>query len=111
MAITAATLIQSKTAETAQTTQYTSTNVKTRIEKFTATNTGSTGATISVNLVPSGGTVAATNLIVSAKALSPGETYTFPEVVGHVLTEGAFISTIVSASATITIRASGIIIT
>lgn len=111
MAITASVLIPSKAAETAQTTQYTSTNCKTRVEKFTATNTGASTATISINLIPSGNTASASNLIVSAKAIAPGETYIFPEIVGHTLNVGEYISTITSATSTITIKASGILIT
>jgi hypothetical protein len=46
-------------------------------------------------------------LVVKTKTLQPSETYTFPEVVGHVLAPSGFISTIASAGAAISIRASG----
>ena len=51
MAVSTKVLIAAKTAENAQTTQYTATNVTTIIDKFTATNYSGTAATISVNLV------------------------------------------------------------
>jgi hypothetical protein len=46
-------------------------------------------------------------LIVKTKTLQPAETYTFPEIVGQILSPGAFISTIASAATSINIRASG----
>jgi hypothetical protein len=107
MTVTSTVLIPSKTAEVVDTTQYTSANLTTIIDKFTAVNTSTTAAaTISVNLVTSGESVSDSNIMVKTKNLQPLETYTFPEVVGHVLLSGGFISTATSA-ATITIRASG----
>lgn len=106
MAVTPRVLISAKTMEAAQTTQYTATSVKTIIDKFTATNTSSANATISVNLVASGGTAGTTNLIVDARVIGENETYTFPELVGHALETGGFISTTGTATA-LTIRASG----
>ena len=100
-------LIPAKNAESTQTTQYTSTNVTTIIDKFTATNTSANNVTISVNLVTSGGSAGVTNLIVDSRAIAPDETYTFPELVGQVLEPGGFISTIASAATSLTIRASG----
>lgn len=101
------TLIASKQAENAQTTQYTATNCKTIIDKFTATNTSANNVTISVNLVTVGGSAGVTNLIVDSRAIAPDETYTFPELVGQVLEPGGFISTIASAATSLTIRANG----
>ena len=110
MTVTATVLIPSKSAETAQTTQYTAVAGTTIIDKFTAVNTGATAYTISVNLVTSGGTAGITNLITQTKTLQPTEVYTFPEIVGHILTGGSFISTIANNTA-ITIRSSGRIVT
>lgn len=99
-------LIDSKQMEAAQTTQYTATNCTTIIDKFTATNTSAANALISVNLVASGGSAGATNLIVDSQAIAPDQTYTFPELVGQVLAPGGFISTTGTATS-LTIRASG----
>lgn len=106
MAVSSKVLIPSKLAEIAQTTQYTATNVKATIDKFTATNTDTADATLSVNLVAASGTPGAGNLIVDTRTIAPGETYTCPELVGHNLEIGGFISTATSANV-ITIRASG----
>ena len=107
MSVTAKVLIPAKTAEDVQSTQYTATNVTAIIDKFTATNYGATAAAISVNLVTAATPASAENLIVKTKTLQPSETYTFPEIVGHVLGPNGFISTLASAVLTINIRASG----
>lgn len=107
MAVTVAVIIPPKVAENTQFTQYTSTGLTTLIDKFTATNYSANPASLSINLVKSGGAAADDNLIVKAKTLQAGETYTFPEIVGAALATGDFISTLSSAATAITIRASG----
>lgn len=107
MAVINTVLIPAKIAENAQTTQYTSTNVSTIIDKFTATNYSATAATLSINLVTSAGTAGNDNLVVKTKTLQPSETYTFPELIGHVLASGGFISTLAGTATAINIRSSG----
>lgn len=107
MTVTVKVLIPAKTAEDAQTKQYTATGVTTIIDKFTATNYNTAAATISVNLVTAAGTAGNQNLITKTKTLQPSEVYTFPEIVGQVLASGGFISTIAGTAGTINIRASG----
>lgn len=108
MTVSAKALFEAVQASNAQVTQYTApTGIRTIIDKFTGTNTTGAAATLTVNLVILAGAAAATNTIVSAKTLQPGECYTFPEVVGHVLNPGDFISTIAGTAAAITIRSSG----
>ena len=107
MATQVAVLIAAKQAENVQTTQYTSTGVKTIIDKFTGTNTSAAAATLSINLIPSAGVAGNGNLIVKTKSLLPGETYIFPEIVGQVLDVNGFISTIAGAAGAITITAHG----
>ena len=110
MTVSVQVLIAAKTAENSQTTQYTSTGVTTIIDKFTATNYSSSPATISVNLVTSGGSAGNANLITKSKTLLASEVYTFPELVGQVLAAGGFISTIAGTASAINIRASGRVI-
>lgn len=107
MTVTIKNLIPRKQAENAQTSQYTATNCKTIIDKFTATNTTAGAVTLSVNLVAAAGAAGAANLVVSAKSIAAGECYTFPELVGQTLEPGGFISTIASAATSLTISASG----
>lgn len=105
--VTAKVLIAPKQAENTQTAQYTATDVVTLIDKFTATNTSAATATLSVNLVTSGDSAGDENLIVKTRSIAAGETYIFPEIVGQVLEDGDYLSTIASASSSITIRCSG----
>jgi hypothetical protein len=107
MSVSISNIIPAKIAEASQTTQYTSTGVQTIIDKFTATNYSASAATLSVNLVASAGSAGDSNLIVKTKTLQPAETYTFPELVGHVLPVGGFVSTIAGTATSINIRASG----
>lgn len=107
MSVTAKPLIGSKQAETASTMQYTATGVSAIIDKFTATNTSAANATLSIFLVPAAGTAGDANAIVKTKTLQALETYTFPEIVGHILAPGSFLSTQASVASAITIRMSG----
>ncbi len=107
MAVSISNIIPAKTAENSQTTQYTSTGVQTIIDKFTATNYSATAATLSVNVVAPLDNPGNANLIVKTVTIQPGQTYLFPELVGQVLTPGAYVSSIASAATAINIRASG----
>ena len=107
MTVTVKVLVPGKIVENTQTTQYTAANVTTIIDKFTATNYSGTAATISVNLVTSAGSSGNENLITKTKTLQPAEVYTFPELVGQVLSPGDFISTIAGTASAINMRVSG----
>ena len=107
MTVTVRVLIPAKQAENAQTTQYTATNVKAIIDKFTVTNTSANNVTFSCNLVTVSGSAGASNLIIDTRTIVPDETYTCPELVGQALDVGGFISTIAGAATSLTIRASG----
>jgi len=107
MTVSIKVLIPAKQAESSQTTQYTATNCKAIIDKFTVTNTSAGNVTFSANLVTSGGSAGANNLILDTRSIAPDETYTCPELVGQALESSGFISTIASAAASLTIRASG----
>lgn len=107
MTVTVKVLVPAKYAENSQTTQYTASGVTTIIDKFTATNISASAATISVNLVTEASSAGNTNLITKTKTLQPSEVYTFPELVGQVLSPNAFISTIAGTASAINIRVSG----
>jgi hypothetical protein len=105
--VTVTVLVPAQTANNTQSTVYTATGVTAIIDKFTATNYSASAATISVNLVTAGGTAGNNDLIVKTKTLQAGETYTFPELVGHVLRPSGFISTLAGTASAINIRVSG----
>jgi len=107
MTVTVKVLVPAKIAEATQTTQYTASNVTTIIDKFTATNYSAAAATLSVNLVTNADTAGNQNLIIKTKTLQPAETYTFPELVGQVLSTSGFISTVAGTASAINMRVSG----
>lgn len=107
MTVTAKVLVPAKIVASSQTTQYTASNVTAIIDKLTATNYSSLAATISVNLVTAYDTAGNQNLITKTKTLQPAESYTFPEIVGHVLMSGDYISTVASSATAINMRCSG----
>lgn len=110
MPITSTVLIEPKLAETIATAQFTSVETSI-IDKFTVTNVGVVAATITVYLISSAGTEGAFNTIIDARNVDPGECYTCPELVGHVLLNTDIIATIANVASTLTIRSSGRVIT
>ncbi len=111
MTVTVTVLVPAQTINNTQTTMYTATGVTAIIDKFTATNYSAAAATISVNLITAGGVSGNDNLIVKTKTLQASETYTFPELVGHVLNPGGLISTLAGTASAINIRVSGRVVT
>lgn len=109
MTTTPKALVQAKFAEAAETRQYpdATTVCKTAIDKFTATNVSAALAVISVSIVASGGAAGNANRIVVTKQIQPGGCYTFPELVGHVMEPGDFLSTLAGTASAIVIRISG----
>lgn len=105
MTVTAKPLVQAAHAANAQTTVYTApAGTRTILDKVTGQAT--LAATLTINVVASGGAAAATNVIV-AKTFAIGDVYTFPEVVGHDLNPGDFVSIISTVAAAIVFRMSG----
>lgn len=99
-------IIKSRPLNIAQTTQYVASNVICIIDKFTLTNTGANSVTVTINLIPNGDAPSVDNAVMFSRIIGVGEAYTCPEIVGHVLSSGSYIST--SANNTgIVVRASG----
>ncbi len=103
MAVTPKVLIASAQLTNASALQYTATNVRTIIDKFTLCNTtgGAVTATVYFGVASAGDTA------ISARSIAAGETYTCPEMVGHILNAGDTIYALASANTSISIRASG----
>lgn len=99
-------LIQADYVPAVQTTGYTSTGMRTIIDKYAAYNSDVVARTLTVNVVGSGVAAGASNVVI-VKTLQPGETYTFPEVVGNVLGAGDFVSELASVASKIVRRMSG----
>jgi hypothetical protein len=106
MAVYVKELIPSKYSGIAQSTQYTASNCQAIIDKFTATNTSASTATVTIYLVPNGLGADQSNAITYNRLIASGETYTFPELCGHVIGNGGYIAT-ASDSDFLVIRCSG----
>lgn len=107
MTVTSKPLITAGYVANSETTGYTAASgVRTIIDKYTAYNSDSVSRTLTVKLVPSGVSAGATNVMV-VKTLQAGETYNFPEIVGHTLESAGFISELASAASVIVRRATG----
>ena len=116
MTTTVFNVIPSKYAEDTQTVQYTVSSpqnqtVRVPIDTFTVSNTSGSPATFACNLVNEGDSADKSNEVLPPVEIQPGETYICPELIGQVLEDGAFISTLSSAANALVIRASGRLIT
>ena len=107
MAVTPKVLVPPVQLATGGTTQYTSALARAIIDKATVTNTDTVNRSFSVHLVNTGGSASAANLVIDSRTVAPDETYLCPELVGHVLNPGDFISTTASDGAVLTFRVSG----
>lgn len=110
MTITVQNFIAPKFAENVQTAQFTVTGGKAIIDNFTVLNTSASNVTFAINIVPFGGAVGASNLVLS-REIAPNETYICPEMVGKVLEDGWVISTLAGAASALAIAASGRLVT
>jgi hypothetical protein len=100
-------IIPRKIAENAQTAQYTASGCRTIIDKFTVTNFSGASAQFSANLIANGGSAGNSNLVLKTRTIQPNETYLCPELIGQVLEDGGFISTLAGTASALTISASG----
>jgi hypothetical protein len=107
MAVTVRNIISAKFAEASQTGQYQANDVKTIIDKFTATNTSAGNVVFSCNLIIASGSAGDNNLIIDEQTILPGESYLCPELIGQVLEDGGVISTLCDTASALTISASG----
>jgi hypothetical protein len=86
---------------------YHAASALTIIDKFTASNTSGSDATLTVHLVPSGGSAAAGNKVLPSVNVEAGKVYLCAELVGHDLEAGDSIVALASVGSAISIRASG----
>lgn len=77
------------------------------LKKATFVNDHTAVVTVTVNIVPSGGSADYDNRIVKAKAIAPGESWMCYELENHEIEQGGFISMLASVTAKIGCRISG----
>lgn len=106
MIVTAKNLINSKFASTGAT-EYTASDVRTIIDKFTAFNSDVGALTISIYIVPSLATFGDSNAIMKVYSIAAGVTKDFTELQLQILEAGDSIYVVASVGAKISIRCSG----
>lgn len=108
MSVTIKTLFQAKFAQSANTNEYSApSNMRTIIDKFTATNTDSSSVTLSVYLIPSGQAVADHYQIIKELSIAAGATRDLVELQNHILSPSETINVIAGTAGKVVIRASG----
>lgn len=108
LAITPKCLAESQYALNSASSVYTApTATVTIIDKFTATNTTSSAATITVYLVPTGNSAGTSNAIVSALSIGGNTVTDLTQLQNQILNAGDFISVVSNTSSAIVVRASG----
>lgn len=107
MSATDMVLVESQDCPIATTTVYTvPASTRTKIDRFTATNTTAAPITFTVYLIPPGDTAAADNMIVNAKSIAANADEPITSPAGHTLAAGGKIAVVASATG-LTIRATG----
>ena len=90
-------------------TYYTApTNTRTLIKKVTFTNNDTVARTVTLYLVPLGGTASTSNILIKAAPVGPSVTYEGFEVEGQVLEPGGFIQALADSAGQVTLQASGV---
>lgn len=82
-------------------------NIATSIRKAVFTNIDTSARTFTVYIVPSGGSPATSNTIISALSLLPGQSYIASELSGLVLTTGVSIQALSDSASKINTIGSG----
>lgn len=85
------------------TTYYTATNLQARIDACTLINTTAGAITVTIYIVPSGGTAAATNTALSSYSIAAGETFVVAGVIGQWIESGGTFQAVASAATSVTL--------
>ena len=108
MARTAKVLNAGAQLTTSAATYYTApASTTTVIQSVVLTNTTAGAVTATVHLVASGGSATASNMVLSARSLSAGETYLVPGTAGMILATGGTLQALASANTSISLQAAG----
>lgn len=107
MSVSPVVLVPTKYAENSTTVQYVPSGKRAIIDRMTATNNSGAACEFSVWIVTNGSTPGGQNRLLNRRSIDPGQSYSCPEVTGHVLLNGDALTTLAATSASITIRVSG----
>lgn len=85
-------------------------NVTTLIKRAVFTNTSAGAVTITINVVPNGGSSSAANRVIDPqkRSLAAGESYVAPELAGTVLAGGDMIRGLASSASVVTAAIYGV---
>lgn len=108
MATTPKRLVAGSQIAASATTYYTATNVKARIDACAVTNTTGGAITVTIHLVPSGGSASASNCVCSAISVAAGATFIPSGVIGQWLESGGTLQALASSATSLTLVASGV---
>jgi hypothetical protein len=90
-------------------TYYTASLVRARVDKCTVTNPTAGNDSVTIFLVPSGGSAGVSNVVVDAKVVAAHETYPCGnEVVGHWIEPGGTIQASSAAGSVLSLMISGV---
>lgn len=102
-------LIAGSQLTTSAATYYTAgANTRAIIHNLALVNTTASAVTATVHLISAGASESASNMVISARTIAAGETYTCPEAVGFVLLATGTIRALAGSGTSITIMASGV---
>lgn len=107
MAVNLVNLVAGSVLTNSTATYYTAINVTATIRNATVTNPTAGAVTVTVYVVPNGGSAAASNEKIAARSVAAGETYLCPELVGANVMSSGTIQALASANASLTLMVSG----
>ena len=109
MAVTAKVMIPSTLLTTGAVVLYTAPSItRAVIQKATITNLDTVARTVTVHLVPSGGSASDTNAVLKAYPVPANFTLDLPDLQSHVLEAGGTIQALASAASVCSLRVSGV---
>lgn len=89
-------------------TYYTSTNIRTRLDKVTIANPTGSNRTVTMYKIGSGGSASAATTISYQKSVLAGQTIDVTELEGHWLGPGDFVQALADAGSDVSLMMSGI---
>lgn len=108
MTITPVQLIAPQQLTNAAAIYYTSTNIKTRVDKMSLTNVDTNPHTVTMYLVPNAGSPGVTNTITKTRSIAAGTTWNSPDFVGQILNAGDTIQALADANTSVVISSAGV---
>ncbi len=104
-------IIDGVTLSTSLATIYTVTNnlLRTKIDSITFTNFSASNASLTVQIVSSGSSAGNGKILISAKLIRAGESYTAPELTGQGIEEGGTLRASASSGTALNCTATGTI--